>query len=72
LTSPQRPSRDLHRLIDVDLRKIVDDLNAGKGTAGKLLKDEELYRHLNQLVNNLSSTVDKINSGQGTLGPNCW
>jgi phospholipid/cholesterol/gamma-HCH transport system substrate-binding protein len=59
---------DLHRLIDVDLRKIVDDLNAGKGTAGKLLKDEELYRRLNLLVNNLNGTIDKLNSGQGTIG----
>jgi len=36
--------------------------------AGKLLKDEELYRHLNQLAANLQATVDKINSGQGTVG----
>jgi phospholipid/cholesterol/gamma-HCH transport system substrate-binding protein len=64
----QKTIADLHRLIDVDFRKIVDDLSAGKGTAGKLLKDEELYRRLNQLVNNLNSTVDKLNSGQGTLG----
>jgi phospholipid/cholesterol/gamma-HCH transport system substrate-binding protein len=64
----QKTIADLHRLIDVDFRKIVDDLNAGKGTAGKLLKDDELYRRMNQLVNNLGSTVDKINSGQGTLG----
>jgi phospholipid/cholesterol/gamma-HCH transport system substrate-binding protein len=64
----QKTIADLHRLIDVDLRKVMDDLNAGKGTAGKLLKDEELYRRMNQLVNNLGSTVDKINSGQGTLG----
>lgn len=59
---------DLHRLIDVDFRKVVDDLNAGKGTAGKLLKDDELYRKMNQLMANLNSTVDKMNSGQGTLG----
>jgi phospholipid/cholesterol/gamma-HCH transport system substrate-binding protein len=46
----------------------VDDLNDGKGTAGKLLKDDELYRRMNQLVANLETSLDKVNSGQGTLG----
>ncbi len=47
---------------------MLDDLNAGKGTAGKLLKDEELYQQLNQIAAKLNSAVDKINSGQGTIG----
>ncbi len=59
---------DVRRLVNVDLKKIVDDLNAGRGTAGKLLKDEEFYRRINQLVTNLNNTMDKINSGQGTFG----
>lgn len=29
----QKTVADLHRLIDVDFRKVVDDLNSGKGTA---------------------------------------
>ena len=44
------------------------DVNAGKGTAGKLLKDDQLYRRLDELVAKLNGTMDKINSGQGTLG----
>ena len=59
---------NLRRLIDVDMKRLVDDLNAGKGTAGKLLKDEELYKRMNQLVANLSGSIDKLNAGQGTLG----
>jgi len=59
---------DIHKLINVDLKKIVDDLNAGKGTAGKLLKDEELYRRANQLIASLNNSLDKLNAGQGTLG----
>jgi phospholipid/cholesterol/gamma-HCH transport system substrate-binding protein len=59
---------DLHRLINVDFRKIVDDLNAGRGTAGKLLKDDQLYRRTDELVANLNRTIDKLNSGQGTVG----
>jgi phospholipid/cholesterol/gamma-HCH transport system substrate-binding protein len=55
-------------MINVDFKKILDDLSAGKGTAGKLLKDEELYRRMNDLVAGLNSSLDKLNAGQGTLG----
>ena len=60
---------DLNRMINIDLKKIVDDLSAGKGTAGKLLKDEELYNRMNQLVAGLNTSFDQLNAGQGTLGP---
>lgn len=46
----------------------MTDLNAGKGTAGKLLKDDQLYQKLDNLEAKLNLTLDKINSGQGTLG----
>ena len=52
----------------MDFKKLLDDLNSGKGTAGKLLKDEELYKRLNQLVANLNGSIDKMNAGQGSLG----
>ena len=29
-----------------EAKKMLDDLNAGKGTAGKLLNDEEVYKQL--------------------------
>jgi phospholipid/cholesterol/gamma-HCH transport system substrate-binding protein len=44
------------------------DVSAGKGTAGKLLKDEQLYRRLDEFVAKFNATIDKINAGQGTLG----
>ena len=46
----------------------MTDLNAGKGTAGKLLKDEKLHQRIDDLVAKFNTAVDKINSGQGTLG----
>jgi len=46
----------------------VDDLNAGKGTAGKLLKDEDIYNQLDLISKKINTTMDKINSGQGTIG----
>ena len=30
--------------------------------------DEELYRRANLLIANLSTAIDKLNAGQGTLG----
>jgi len=47
---------------------VVAGINAGRGTAGKLLKDDRLYGQLDQLIGKLGATVDKINSGQGTMG----
>jgi len=43
-------------------------LNAGKGTAGKFLKDDTLHKRLDELLTKMNGTVDRINSGQGSLG----
>ena len=51
-----------------EIRGLLADLNAGKGTAGKLLKDDALHKRLEELVAKFNGTIDKINSGQGTLG----
>jgi phospholipid/cholesterol/gamma-HCH transport system substrate-binding protein len=50
------------------MRKLTQELNAGKGTAGKLLKDDQLYKQFTELAAKLDTTIDRINSGQGTLG----
>jgi len=47
---------------------LLADVNAGKGTVGKLMKDDQLHQHLDELVAKFNSTIDRINSGQGTLG----
>jgi phospholipid/cholesterol/gamma-HCH transport system substrate-binding protein len=47
---------------------LLTDLNAGKGTAGKLLKDEAAYRQIESVLGKVGSTMDRINSGQGTIG----
>lgn len=43
-------------------------MNAGKGNAGKLLKDEQLYNNLNQTVTKLHDLMNDIDAGHGTLG----
>ena len=50
------------------LNGLLADLNAGKGTAGKLLKDEQLHKRVDDLVAKFNGTMDKMNAGQGTLG----
>ncbi len=54
---------------------IVVDLNAGKGTAGKFLKDEQLYEDARNTLSRFNSTATKIDlilgdaqNGKGTFG----
>ena len=51
-----------------EAKLLVDNLNKGKGTAGKLLTDDELYKQFNLITAKVNTAVDKINSGQGTIG----
>ena len=50
------------------VRKAVDDLNAGKGTAGKLFKTDELDDQLKAMLAKVDLMIDKLNAGQGTVG----
>ncbi|HEY1172789.1 MAG TPA: MlaD family protein [Verrucomicrobiae bacterium] len=51
-----------------DARKVVNDINEGKGSMGKLLKDETLYNETTTAMVNLKEILVKINSGQGSVG----
>jgi phospholipid/cholesterol/gamma-HCH transport system substrate-binding protein len=51
-----------------ELTGLLKDLRAGKGTAGKLFTDEQLYRELNALLSSAEGVVNGINRGKGTLG----
>lgn len=51
-----------------ELTGLLKDLRAGKGTAGKLFTDEQLYRDLNALLSSAEGVVNGINKGKGTLG----
>ena len=47
---------------------IVDQIQSGKGSIGKLLVDETLYNHLLDIVNEVQQIAKALNSTQGTLG----
>lgn len=48
-------------------RAISDDLVAGKGTLGKLLKEEKLHTDLEEAVSSIRKLAEDANSGKGAL-----
>jgi phospholipid/cholesterol/gamma-HCH transport system substrate-binding protein len=52
----------------VQIRSLVDEINSGKGTLGKLTKDEALYIESAAAMANLREILEKMNRGQGTVG----
>lgn len=50
------------------LTDVRADLQAGKGSLGKLLKDEALYNEGTLALKNLREIMEKINKGQGSVG----
>ena len=42
------------------LNILVNEMNAGKGTLGKLLKDDSLYDNLNEVVDNTNSLINEV------------
>jgi phospholipid/cholesterol/gamma-HCH transport system substrate-binding protein len=51
-----------------DARKVVDQINSGQGTIGKLIKDDTLYRETTATMTNAREILEKVNKGQGTIG----
>jgi phospholipid/cholesterol/gamma-HCH transport system substrate-binding protein len=51
-----------------DARKIIDGVNAGKGSLGLLVTDEKLYAETTASMTSLKEILQKMNSGQGTVG----
>lgn len=54
--------------LTVDIHGLVTSLQEGKGTIGKLLTDDEAYKHLNSLLAHSDQVVTSVQKGQGTLG----
>lgn len=50
------------------LEAIVAQVELGKGSIGRLLKDDELYNRLNSIAGEVQKTTVAINNGQGTIG----
>jgi phospholipid/cholesterol/gamma-HCH transport system substrate-binding protein len=48
--------------------KIISDVQAGKGSIGKLLVDETLYNHFLGIVDQVKQLADALSSKQSTIG----
>jgi len=47
---------------------MVDDLQRGRGSLGKLLEDQTAYNHLNNVLARVDDMTAAIQEGQGTIG----
>ena len=47
---------------------ILDQVQVGKGTIGKLLSDEKLYNELVSITTDTHKVIDSLNTNEGTLG----
>src|SRR5215510_1455320 len=47
---------------------LLEGVNQGRGTMGKLVTDDALYRELNEFVNSAEALTRNLNSGRGTVG----
>ena len=61
--------------IALNLKKLSDDINNGRGTAGKLITSDEMYNKVNRIADRVNHSMDQIdqviagvNRGEGTLG----
>ena len=52
----------------IKLDGIIGNLQAGKGTAGQLLNNPDLYNKLNATLDGLQTLERNINSGKGSIG----
>ncbi len=50
-----------------DLKEIIADVKAGKGTVGKLLRDEEVIDQVNQTLSGVNRLVNRINNIEAEL-----
>src|SRR5262249_43729481 len=51
-----------------ELTGLIQDLRAGKGTAGKVLTDDQLYADMRRFVNTANDLTDAIRNGRGSIG----
>jgi phospholipid/cholesterol/gamma-HCH transport system substrate-binding protein len=50
------------------VKQLTEDINAGKGTLGKLAKDQEFANKLQNTMDRLSDMVNRGNAGEGSAG----
>jgi phospholipid/cholesterol/gamma-HCH transport system substrate-binding protein len=54
--------------LSVDVRDLIAGVKEGQGSLGKLLTDEQAYRHLNNILAKGDEMVSNVQAGQGSIG----
>jgi phospholipid/cholesterol/gamma-HCH transport system substrate-binding protein len=56
------------RVLSTKLNDITGQVQAGKGTLGKVIYDQALYNRINQVAEDMRELVARVNRGEGTIG----
>jgi phospholipid/cholesterol/gamma-HCH transport system substrate-binding protein len=51
-----------------NVQTLIQGVREGKGSLGKLLTDDQAYRHLNSILAKGDEMISNVQAGQGTLG----
>lgn len=51
-----------------DVQDLISGVREGRGTLGKLLTDDQAYKHLNNILAKGDEIASTVQSGQGTIG----
>ncbi len=51
-----------------DVKELINGVQRGKGTLGKLLTDDQAYNHLNSVLAKTDQIASNLQAGQGTIG----
>jgi len=51
-----------------NVQSLIQGVREGKGSLGKLLTDDQAYRHLNSILAKGDEVISNVQAGQGTLG----
>jgi phospholipid/cholesterol/gamma-HCH transport system substrate-binding protein len=54
--------------LTIDIRDVIDQLQKGRGTIGKLMNDPSLYNHLDGSAAKIDAMVSSIQQGEGSFG----
>jgi len=55
-------------LVMTKVNLLLDSLNSKRGSAGELINDPELYKHLTKVAANLDTITEGIAQGKGSIG----
>jgi phospholipid/cholesterol/gamma-HCH transport system substrate-binding protein len=56
------------KALSSDVQDLIEGVQEGKGTLGKLLTDDQAYKHLNSILAKGDEIATNVQSGRGTVG----